>query len=348
MRRMTKKLLRIVSPLLVLALTLSVVSVRAGEGEVPEAVCAPVAAAAPAAKAETMPSAHAIVDSQPVRPAQSSLIQGSSLVDAPQAQSQAAVADESDTEVVTLFGFAKDLACAYLKGMSEVTVILVDTGAELPEFFVTYTDSDGERREIPMGMYFDEERQLLIGKNDQGTFATGIDVDLSQRMAYATHNGWERRFGFNPVYDSFSPAALIYYQTHRVLFEYGGMDWKIQIWKGNYFLVGSGGEVGIYNKPQSRRIAHYDCVGDEDMLVMSMRVFKGEDLLFERAPERHWWMTGFALTDGIYFADDLTMESTILFEEQGMLDAFLAAFDPICAAEGITYTVDGLLVSFVW
>ncbi len=59
MRRMTKKLLRIVSPLLVLALTLSVVSVRAGEGEVPEVVCAPVAAAAPAAKAETMPSAPA-------------------------------------------------------------------------------------------------------------------------------------------------------------------------------------------------------------------------------------------------------------------------------------------------
>lgn len=345
---MGAKLLRIVSPLLVLALTLCVVSVRAGEGEVPEAVCAPVAAAAPAAKAEMMPSAPAIEDSQPVRRAQSPSTQGNASARLEQAVTATAVADESDTEVVTLFGFVKDLACAYLKGMSEVTVILVDTGAELPEFFVTYTDSDGERREMPMGMYFDEERQLLIGKNNQGTFATGIDVDLSQRMAYATHNGWERRFGFNPVYDFIAPAALIFYQTHRVLFEYGGIDWKIQIWKGNYFLVGSGGEVGIYNKPQSRFVEHYDCVGDGDMLVMSMRMFKGEELLFERAPERHWWMTGFALTDGIYFADDLTMESTILFEEQGMLDAFLAAFDPICAAEGITYTVDGLLVSFVW
>lgn len=347
MRRMTKKLLRIVSPLLVLALTLSVVSVRAGEGEVPEVVCAPVAAAAPAAKAETMPSAPAIDVSQPVRRAQTASPQGSKSAQFEQAVTATAAAD-TDTEVVTLFGFAKDLACAYLKGMSEVAVILVETGAELPEFFVTYTDSNGEYREMPMGMYFDEERQLLIGKNDQGTFATGIDVDLSQRMAYATHNGWERRYGFNSVYDFFAPAALIYFQTHHVLFEYGGMDWKIQIWKGNYFLAGAGGEVGIYNKPPSRPVEHYDCVGDEDMLVMSMRMFKGEQLLFERAPERHWWMTGFALSDGIYFAKDLTMESTILFEEQGMLDAFLAAFDPICAAEGITYTVDGLLVSFVW
>lgn len=122
----------------------------------------------------------------------------------------------------------------------------------------------------------------------------------------------------------------------------------VQIWKGIYFFAGSGAEIGIYNKPMSRKIDFYDCAGDDDMLEMSMRLRRNEKVLFEREPQKHWWMCGFVLSDALYPPTALTLEGSIRFEDEGMKAAFLVPFEQLCEQEGIAYNIEDGLVEFIW
>lgn len=261
---------------------------------------------------------------------------------------QAKTAGDFDNDPVNLLDFGGDFLAGYLRGLNNLTSRLADTGGEFPEFVFDYDDNAGKSHSIYMGMYYDEANQLIIGRDQQGAFALGFDFDLQKRMMFSSYNGWERNMGFCRLYDRIAPAAGVFYKTHRINFEYAGQDWMVQIWKGIYFLVGSGAEIGIYNKPQSRTLAYYDCIEDDDMLEMSIRLRKGEQLLLERAPQKHWWMNGVVLSDGLYPPKALTLEGSIRFEDEGMKAAFLVPFEQLCAQEGITYNIDGGLVSFVW
>ena len=60
---------------------------------------------------------------------------------------------------------------------------------------------------------------------------------------------WQKNFGFNEVYDTFAPVTMMYYDTVRTTFEYGGKEWMIQTWKGQYGVMFVGGEVGVYTRP---------------------------------------------------------------------------------------------------
>lgn len=255
---------------------------------------------------------------------------------------------QSNNEVVTFFDFITNFMKAFFNGMKNISSDIVDLGGEFPEFISTYDDADGNPQIIRIGMYFDEQNQLIIGKGGKGAFGFGFDVDLKQKMMYATEDIWVRSLGYSKLYDAIAPALGVNFKTERVKFEYDGLDWMIQIWKGKYFSILSGAEMGIYNKPQSREIEFYDCGSDEDMMVMSMRLSKKDTVLVERSPELHWWMTGFALSSILNRPEDLTLEGSIQFKDEGMKQAFLVAFDKVCEKEDISYKVDGMLVSYTW
>lgn len=253
-----------------------------------------------------------------------------------------------DKEPVTLLTFGSEFLAAYLRGLNNLTSRLVDTGGDLPEYVFEYEDKAGKPHSIYMGIYYDEANELLIGRDQQGAFAFGFDFDLQKEMMYASYNGVERKLGFCRLYDMLAPAAGIFYQTHRVEFEYGGQDRMIQLWKGIYFLAGTGAEIGIYNKPTSRKVAFYDCAGDDDMLEMSIRLSRKGKVLFEREAQKHWWMNGVVLSDGLYPPAALTLEGSIRFEDEAMKAAFLLPFEELCEREGIAYSIDGGLVKFIW
>jgi hypothetical protein len=90
--------------------------------------------------------------------------------------------------------------------MSEVAVILVETGAELPEFFVTYTDSNGEYREMPMGMYFDENANNLSVKTIRVPLPPAL-MSIWSTHGYATHNGGSGDTGLTRCMIFLSAAA---------------------------------------------------------------------------------------------------------------------------------------------
>lgn len=150
------------------------------------------------------------------------------------------------------------------------------------------------------------------------TFA-GFQYDPVQGIYYSHLNPLQRKFGFNPLYDTAAPFTGMIYYTRRFFFQYDNKDWMIQIWKGQYGIT-VGAEIGIYNKPSDVESDHYFCADDNDLLEMTMFVYKGKDLFFTRGPENHWWLTGFKLLQFTNVAE-LSLQIIIKLEDKAMADA---------------------------
>lgn len=150
--------------------------------------------------------------------------------------------------------------------------------------------------------------------------ACGFEYDEKQGIYYSSVNPWQKGFGFNVIYDMSAPLAGMYYSTERVYFQYDNKDWMIQIWKGQYGMT-AGAEIGIYNKTD--KVMQYDCVSEEEFLEMSFVLYNQGEKMFERGPEKHWWLTGFKIMNiGVPIL--LDMDMTIKFPTKSMADAFEA------------------------
>lgn len=57
------------------------------------------------------------------------------------------------------------------------------------------------------------------------------------------------------------------YLTTTVDFYYDGLDWRIQLWKGQYGPFG-GGEVGVYTKDPETNDKLYNCADNDHLLNM--------------------------------------------------------------------------------
>lgn len=169
--------------------------------------------------------------------------------------------------------------------------------------------------------------------------------DTEGNFYYTNEDPWQRSFGFNELYDIGAAFVCMYYDTMRIYFEYDDKDWLIQFWKGQYGYVFIGSEIGVYNKPTSRTLEHYDCASDEDSLKMSQTTYRNGEEIFTRGYGTYWWCTGFVPGMLESFADrsELTMEARITMKDSTMKAAFVAGLDENIA-NGVTveYYTSGL------
>lgn len=217
-------------------------------------------------------------------------------------------------------------------------------GCEEIGFIVTYRD--GRTEAVYSGILYDTVNNAFVGKNGQPAIF-GYYLDLNNNLVYTGIDVWQRNMGFNIFYDIFCYLTpfFFHYTTQRVKFVYEGKDWMFQMWKGRY-TIANGGELGIYTRDESKVGSFYDCASDEDMLVMSIAVYHGDELIFKRDPMLHWWVTGFAISDTAYLPTSLTLVSTITMRDKEMLDLAVEAF---AKKKGIIdYEVDGLDVTITW
>ncbi len=187
--------------------------------------------------------------------------------------------------------------------------------------------------------------------NDKGTgmFGSGYNFNFYEMVVYTTVDCWMRNFGFCLMYDILANSMPISYSyiTRRFKFEYDGLEWMVQIWKGNYF-ISNGGEVGIYSRdPAEARATFYNCATPEQELEMSLQILNGNKVLVNRPLQRHWWISGFHLGTMRYLPSVLTLKTTIVMPDEEMLEAFTAAIDAN-VMDDVTYSVDGLKVNIVW
>lgn len=148
---------------------------------------------------------------------------------------------------------------------------------------------------------------------------------------------WQKDFGFNEVYDKFAPITMMYYDTVRTTFEYGGKEWLIQIWKGQYGMAFVGGEIGVYTRPIGSIGSHFVCADKEDWLYMETAFMWDEyetgeyRAVFNRDYDKYWWATGFVVgfPNGSLrqTLKEFRLVTHITFKDTEMADAFCEAFE---------------------
>ena len=228
----------------------------------------------------------------------------------------------SDTQVTT--GTTANAGTTTATSAPETTVAntATQTGNKKPTTTAPVEDdipTADEIKEMPLK----DVQDLLFASQDadktvQILNACGFEYDEKQGIYYSSVNPWQKGFGFNIVYDMAAPLAGMNYSTERITFPYDGKDWMIQIWKGQYGAT-VGAEIGVYNKTD--KIMQYDCVSEDEFLEMSFVLYNQDEKLFERGPEKHWWLTGFKIFNvGIPVL--LDMDMTIKFPTKSMADAF--------------------------
>ncbi len=176
----------------------------------------------------------------------------------------------------------------------------------------------------------------------------GFEYDAEQGIYYSQMNPLQRKFGFNFLYDMAAPIAMMYYDTKRIEFEYGGKEWMIQLWKGQYGIT-SGAEIGLYSRDPDK-VMQYDCANDEELITMQFDFYNMGEYVFSRGPEKHWWLTGFKVFH-IGIPSFITMDMMLDFDNNYMANEFEKALKKVAATsllDPVEYERQGSTFYIVW
>ena len=195
---------------------------------------------------------------------------------------------------------------------------------------------------------YDDETDSITVKNKNGndTGLLGYKYSIKDHVFYTAEDSWQRNFGFTEVYDKAAAFGTMTYNTIRVRFNYGGEDWMIQFWKGQYGLMFIGAEIGVYTRPEGvSGSTFYNCADDEHKLWMTMDFYRQKTgnknkytHLFTRSRSKTWWCTGFipgTLGLGLLNVPDengtarLKVDTRIEFKDKTMAKAFIESLSKI-------------------
>lgn len=238
---------------------------------------------------------------------------------------------------------------AYLAIIEKCTIYSVPTDdPDVYEVEALIYFKDGTTDSLDTDIYINVVTGECTNKDGSGLAGTGFNFNLHESLVYATIDSWMREFGFCVFYDiaANSMPLLWHYITRRFTFEYNGLEWMIQIWKGNY-LITNGAEVGVYNREPGSFGTFYNCATDDQLMEMTLQVYHGEDLLVNQDPQMHWWINGFQMSRRRYIPDSLTMKFSIVMPDEEMLKAFCESIDNHYLHD-VSYEVDGLKINVVW
>ena len=252
---------------------------------------------------------------------------------------------KGDSTMATLYHFLG----AYFSIIENCEVFGEETEEEnVYELGIRVTYKDKTQEVVKPGLYINTVTGECSNKDDSGMLGIGFNFSLSDMVLYATVNCWMRDFGFCLLYDVLANSMPVVYRynTRRFKFEYDGLQWMVQAWKGNYF-VANGGEVGLYCRTPKSYGSFYECASDEQMLNMSMKVLHDDKVLVEKPLQKHWWINGFNLSGQMYLPQSITMEFTIEMPDEGMRKAFCESIENHYQKD-VSYTVDGDTVCVVW
>ena len=181
--------------------------------------------------------------------------------------------------------------------------------------------------------------------------AAGYAYDSEQQIYYSTLNPWQRHFGFGGEYDQAAVYASMKYTTIKADFDYDGLKWRLQWWKGQYGVL-VGAELGVYTKdPNDNSTTFYECASDEHLLDMSFEYYmsatdyRNGTRLFYREEQAHWWLTGFKF--GYVDSRKCVVVATLKAYDSDMADAIEKSFERLTGApagrEKFKYvaTIDG-------
>lgn len=174
----------------------------------------------------------------------------------------------------------------------------------------------------------------------------GYDYDPVQGIFYTSLDNWQRQANFVAHYDTAAHYFNMNYRTARIDFgPIDGLDWRIQLWKGQYGAFG-GSEIGVYTKDPKQNAMLYHCADDEHLLYMESALYLNKEdyqnnkIYFTREWQKHWWLTGFK--PGVVNPTSLIMSMRIRCKSDKMAEQFAAAlekagFTPVNSSKEMGY-----------
>ncbi len=192
------------------------------------------------------------------------------------------------------------------------------------------------------------ENNSIYSEEMEKSGVFGYLYDPKGKYFFTADDPWQRNVGYNSIFDSTSNIALIDFDTVRLRFPYKDKDWMIQVWKGQYGLIFYGAELGVYTKPKDRKLMHYDCASDSEMLRMSM-VFNEKrggvwQQRFTRPYGYYWWCTGFLPGNKLGDYSGISLDIRITAKDYDMLAGIKSALE----SNNLSYTASGLNVYFTF
>lgn len=176
----------------------------------------------------------------------------------------------------------------------------------------------------------------------------GFSYEVSEDIFTSRLDAWQRREGYEELYDKLAGKFNMIFDALPVYFDYGGKTWLIEFWKGQYG-INTGCEVGVYHTNRSvpkkqRKLVHYNAVEDEDMPLIHVWLEKKKKTLFF-AKDFHWWLTGFRM--GTFSEpQELTMYAKLSFLDKREACAFLESLKEMAYPKE-NYWMQGQTVSLV-
>lgn len=161
-----------------------------------------------------------------------------------------------------------------------------------------------------------EEREEYVNEALKGS---GFQYDGQQDIFYSEKNPWQKKYGYNRLYDEAAALTGMIIDCEPIYFEYDGGMWMLELWKGQYGMS-LGGEIGLYRALREDG-SLFKGVEEEDFIGMRMEIYvSGRRLLGRR--EKHWWLTGFALGKSSK-PEDMKMAVSLTFLSRLMCQSFV-------------------------
>jgi len=140
-------------------------------------------------------------------------------------------------------------------------------------------------------------KSIYEGGTLSGAYLLNFKADNKQVAYHSQVNTWQRQFGFNDMYDDIFRICSNMLKE-KFIFSVDGTEYVLWTWKGDYWNMQSGGEVGLYE--YNREITttkQYDAVDFELPMTLNLyNYYNSKDItsIFNWAPtEKQWWITGF-------------------------------------------------------
>lgn len=153
----------------------------------------------------------------------------------------------------------------------------------------------------------------------------GYYYEPSQDIFLTRIDAWQRKFGYEWMYDKMAAGLNMVYDCFPVYFDYNGKSWLIEFWKGQYG-INVGSEIGIYNvnhivPEEKRKTTHYQAAEDDELLDMAFVLYENGIRSYTWG-QRHWWLAAFK-TGEFKQPSQLRLRLRIIFPNVDMAMAFV-------------------------
>lgn len=169
--------------------------------------------------------------------------------------------------------------------------------------------------------------EIKITELNEAVSPFGYLYEHKQDLFFTSLHPWQRKMGYSRLYDESAMSFGMVIQCEPIEFRCYDKLYLIEFWKGQYGMT-TGAEVGMYQAEESSGYkkgdyVFYESITDEQMLPISMTLYKKGKTLVTRS-DRHWWLTVFKL--GEYSAPEaLSLRVNITFRDYMMRNAYVDA-----------------------